>query len=141
MVTLSSFYVYIFRIFLIIAILINSIGVLIIKFFLPEDKAATYDLTPFIMLIIVCGIILMIFLNLHNVSFDKKNKTLNINNLKNKFIVSNNNVIKVERIFIFFCKITYKEETSQKSIIFLPSLRTFFPLLDYPQKIRDLIRN
>ena len=140
MVTLSSFYTHIYRVFLIITMIINFLGILIIKLFIPKEKAASYDLTPFVMLIIVCGIILIFFLKLANVNYDKENKILNIQYFKNNFTISSRNIVRVERIFIFLCKITYEDKTSQKSIIFLPSLRIFFPLFNYPQKIRDLIR-
>lgn len=141
MVTLSSFYVHIYRAFLIFTIVINIMGILILEFLIPEKVALTYDLTFSIILIISCAIILIISLYWSSVQYDKKNKILSIKNLNRKFIINNNDIIKVERSFIFMCKIIYKEEVSKtsKSIVFLPSLREFFPLTDYPQRIRGLI--
>ncbi len=139
MVTLSSFYLKIYKAILILVILFNFIGILALKFFLPEEKAITYDFTVSTMLIIICGIFLIICFGLANVSFDKNNKVMNIKKFNKIFTVNSHDVIKVERIFIFFCKITYTVGKSHKSFTFLPSFREFFPLLDYPQKISDLI--
>ncbi|UWX62171.1 hypothetical protein N0B40_07730 [Chryseobacterium oranimense] len=140
MVALSSFYLKIYKAILILIILFNLIGILALKFFLPEEKAKTYDLTVSTMLIIICGIFLIICFGLANVSFDKNNKTINIKRFNKAFIVNSHEVIKVERFFIFFCKITYAVGKSQKSFTFLSSFREFFPLSDYPQKINALIR-
>lgn len=139
MVTLSSFYLKIYKAVLILIILFNFIGILALKFFLPEEKAITYDFTVSTTLIIICAFFLIICFSLANVSFDKNNKTMNIRKLNKSFTVNSRDVIKVERVFLFFCKITYVVEKSQKSFRFLPSLREFFPLSDYPQKIRALI--
>jgi len=139
MVTLSSFYVYICRVFLIFAIGINSLGILFIKFFISKEKAETYDLSPNVIFMIVCGIILMICLNWDTVIYDKTNKVLNIKSFKNNFIVNSNDIIKIERVFILLCRITFKDKSAKRSILFLPSIREFFPLLNFPERIRELI--
>jgi len=139
MVVLSSFYVYIFRAFLIFTILINIIGIIIVKLLLPKDKAVTYDLTFSVMLIIVCIIILIIYLNLVYVSLDQKKSILNVKTLRNQFIIQNTNIIKVERVFFVLCKITYKERDKKKTIFFLPRIREFFPLVNFQKRIENLL--
>lgn len=139
MVILSSFYVYVCRVFLIFAIGINSLGIFFIKFFISKEKADTYDLSPNLIFIIVCLTILIISLSWDNVIYDKTNNVLNVKSFKKKIIVHSNDIIKVERTFILLCRITYNDKTIKKSILFLPSIREFFPLLDFPQRIRELI--
>ncbi len=139
MVTLSSIYLKIYKTLLASIISINLIGILIIRFLLPKEKSITYDLTVSTMLIIICGIFLIISFNFYSVNFDKTRKTLHFNKARRSFIVDNTNIIDIKRVFIFLCKINYKENNSQKSIIFLPSIRLFFPLLDFPDKIKKLI--
>ncbi|MDR2236363.1 MAG: hypothetical protein LBE92_09580 [Chryseobacterium sp.] len=140
MVTLSSYYLKIYKAILIFIILINLIGILSIKLFLPEKKAVTYDLTVSTMLIIICGIFLIICFGLVNIAFNKNNKTLNIRRFRKSFIVNGNDVVKIERFFIFFCKVTYVEDKLQKSFKFLPSLREFSPISDFTLKIEKLIK-
>lgn len=140
MVVLSSFYVYIVRILAIFTIFINVIGILIIKFLLPKDQAITYDLTFPIMLIFMCSIILLIYLNLNYVSLNVKERQLTIKKLRKEKKINVNNVLKVERFFFLFCNITYKENNIRKSVVFLPKFREFFPFTDFPQRIKELLK-
>lgn len=139
MVALSSFYVRIYRAFLILVIVLNTIGILVIKFLLPKKNAVTYDLTANVVLLITCCIILILSLKYASVRFDKINKVLNVETLKNKFNIPSTDVISVERKSIVLCKITYKSGDLKKSLIFQPSIRMFFPFTDYPERIKDLL--
>ncbi|SDG27366.1 hypothetical protein [Epilithonimonas hungarica] len=139
MVVLSSFYVHIYRAFLILVIVLNTIGILVIKFLLPKEKAITYDLSFNIVLIIFCFIVLILSLKFASVSYDKKNKILNAKTLKSKFSIPSSDVINIERKSIILCKITYSNGDSKKSLIFQPSARMFFPFTDYPERIRKLL--
>ncbi|AYZ37019.1 hypothetical protein EGY07_16375 [Chryseobacterium indologenes] len=140
MVTLSSFYLKIYKAILIFIVLINFIGILTIKFFLSEEKAKTYDLTVSKMLIIICGAFLLICFSLVEVIFNENSKIINITRFQKSFTINSNDVINVERFFIFFCKITYTEGKSEKSVKFLPSLRQFSLFSDFPRKIQELIK-
>lgn len=109
------------------------------KTIMPEDKAATYDLTPNVMLIIMCSIALIIYLNLSHVIFHEKKNELEIKTPRKNFLIKSENVIKVKRTAFLFCEIIYKDGNKRKSILFEPSFRKFFPFTDYPQKIKEIL--
>jgi hypothetical protein len=139
MVKLSSFYVYIYRGLMMLIIILCILNLLILNLILKIEIEA-FDLTFNIVMIIICSIILYIFLKFYNVYFNKKDKKLYIKTWKKEFTIQNIQVYKVERFFLFACRIKYRnDEGTKKNVIFLPRLREFFPLFDYPKRIKILL--
>lgn len=139
MVVFSSFYVYIVRVVVTFIISVNSIGILIIKFLLPEDQAVTYDLTFHIMLIFMSVLAALIVFNLSKVTWNFKDHQLIVQSVRKKKIIKASRVLKVERFFFLFCKITYRENHIRKTFVFLPKFREFFPFHDFPQRIEEVM--
>ena len=141
MVNLSSAYTRIYRFLLIIIILPHVVGIMLIKYIMPKEIAETYNITDNLIFLLFCTIIFIFSLRFNSVSFDPKNKTLTINKFNGRKMISTNDIIEVKRYCIIACKVIFKEGNHYKSTIFQPSLRMFFPLTDYPSRIREMLND
>lgn len=130
-----------FKILLVLIILEHIFGIIFIKIILNKEKSETYDITGNFIFMVFCIILYIVLLRFNYVTFDKNNNILIIKKLGNKELVHINNIIKIERFYIFACKIIYKKDKEIATKVFQPSLRRFFPLKDFPHKIDELLKN
>ncbi len=141
-INLSSFYTKIYRLFLISIILLNVIGIVFIKFLIPNEKSENYDLSLNFGLIMISIFIFVISINLVNeVSFDSLNKNLIVKNFGKKIIINSNDIIRVEKVFPTKCRIVFKKNNIQKSILFIPNIPLNFSFSNYTDEIEKLLKN
>lgn len=139
-VALSSSITKIIRSILIMTILLNSLGIFFIKFLIPKEKAITYNLSLNFALILISSFIFIISWNLVNVVFDKTNKKLIVKRFRKVNTIKSSDILKVEKVFPFKCRITYKSNNIQKNILFIPKILAFSPLSNYSDAITNLIK-
>lgn len=141
MVVLSSFYIYIIRFFLVIVSILNFLGILFIRYFLPKEKSITYDLSQNFVLALICIIVLFISYRLVRVKFDKNRNILLVKRfLRSDFTIENKEILNIENVSLFTCKLIYRKNNIKKSIKFVPNLTLFVPFSDYPNEMKKMLK-
>lgn len=130
----------IFRFFLISIVFLNISGIIIISMIIPPENAKTYDLTLNYGLIFVSVFGIIISSNLSGtVVYDRNEKKVITNTLLKKIIINRSEILRIERVLPSRCRIVYKKNNSEKSILFIPKLFGFSPFLNYAKEIEELI--
>lgn len=141
MVVLSSFYTYVIRFFLVMVIILNLIGILVIRYFISKDKSITYDISQNFAFIFVCVILLYVSSRLVSAKFDKKRNVLVVKRfLGNNFIIESKEILNIENVSLFICKLVYTKNDVKKSISFIPNLALFIPLSNYPDEMKKILK-
>lgn len=136
---LSSIFFIVFRVLLLLTIIFNSLVIIVINFILSPEKAKTYDLFQSYALITMSAFVFIISVKIASmVVYDRSEKKVIAHTLFKKIIINKSEILRIERVFPSKCRIVYKKNNSEKSILFIPKLFGF-SLLNYAKSIERLI--